>query len=118
MEPRDPAEWTDRVKELRALHEWVGENLERAYQKQSTYYNLRHRDVVFEIGDLVLKRQHVLSSAAHNVAAKLAPKFHGPFRVSRVLSPVVYELVELNGRGIGKAHAKDLKPYHPPVPRP
>jgi len=114
IEPRDPAEWSERMKNLQSLQNWVSENLEQAYQKQSSYYNLRRRDIVFQVGDLVLKRQHVLSSAAQNIAAKLAPKFHGPFRVSKVLSAVVYELTDLHDNFAGKVDVKDLKPYHPP----
>ncbi|KMQ92869.1 retrovirus-like pol polyprotein [Lasius niger] len=70
------------MRDLQLLHNWVSENLEQAYQKQSSYYNLRRRDIAFHVGDLVLKRQHVLSSAAQNIAAKLAPKFHGPFCIA------------------------------------
>ena len=116
VERRDPAEWSNRMERLRALHDWVAENLEQAYNKQSTYYNRKRRDIVYNVGDLVLKRHHVLSSAAQHIAAKLAPKFHGPFRVNRVLSSVVYELATLDGNLMGKVHVKDLKPYHLPQP--
>lgn len=114
MELRDPAEWSERMKRLQALHEWVTENLKQAYQKQATYYNLRRRDIVFQVGDLVLKRQHVLSSATQNIAAKLAPKFHEPFKISRILSSVVYELADFNDNFVCKSHVKDLKSYHSP----
>lgn len=72
VESRNPAGWSERKKNCRRC--WA-ENLEQAYQKQFEYYNLQRRNVAFRVGDLVLKRQHVLSSAAHNVAAKLSPKF-------------------------------------------
>jgi len=39
------------------------ESLDKAYQRQSFCYNLRRRNRTFRIGDLVLRRQHVLSSA-------------------------------------------------------
>lgn len=57
---------------LASLRDWVSENLEQAYQRQSAHYNLRRREV--RVGDLVLKRQHVLSFAAQ-FTAKLVPKF-------------------------------------------
>jgi len=101
---------------LRTLYDWVDENVERAYRKQATYYDLKRRNVAFQIGDLVLKRHHVLSSAAQNIAAKLSPKFHGPFRINRMLSPVVCEIVSMNGDFVGKVHVQDLKPYHIPLP--
>lgn len=115
IEPRNPVEWTERMKKLRTLYDWIEENLEQAYRKQATYYDSKRREVQFQVGDLVLKRQHVLSSAAQNIAAKLSPKFHGPFRIDRMLSPVVCELVNLNSESIGKVHVQDLKPYHIPL---
>ncbi|XP_071579128.1 uncharacterized protein [Temnothorax nylanderi] len=118
VEPRDPAAWSQRMTELRAIREWVAENMDLANQKQAANYNLRRRPRRFRVGDLVLRRQHVLSSAAQNIAEKLAPKFQGPLRVKRVISPVVYELAQLNGSTVGKVHVKDVKPYYPPVPDP
>lgn len=78
-----------------ALREWVIENLEAAYSKQAHYYNLRKRDRRFVVGEQVLKQQHVLSSVAQNISTKLATKYHGPFTIARVLSPVVYELKDM-----------------------
>jgi len=112
VETGDTAEWSERIKKLQSLREWVIENLDKAYQRQSSRYNLRRRNRTFRVGDLVLRRQHVLSSAAQNVAAKLAHKFQGPFRVGRVISPVIYELTRLDGSAAGKVHVQDLKPYH------
>ena len=62
-------------------------------------------------GDLVLARNRALSSKEKQFAAKLSPKFTGPYLVSKVLSPVVYEISDLTHKYIGKSHLKDLKPY-------
>jgi len=113
IEGKDTAEWSERMKKLQVLREWVVENLDRAYQQQASRYNLRRRNRTFRVGDLVLRRQHVLSSAAQNIAAKLAHKFQGPFK-GRVISPVIYELARLDGSVAGKIHVQDLKPYHSP----
>jgi len=113
VESGDVANWSERMSKLRFLREWVIENLDKAYQKQSSRYNLRRRTRAFNVGDLVLKRQHILSSAAQNVAAKLAHKFQGPFRIKGVISPVVYELARLDESPAGKIHIQDLKPYYP-----
>ena len=104
------------MEKLQFLRDWVTENLDRAYKKQASTYNLRRRNRTFRVGDLVLKRQHVLSSAAQNIAAKLAHKFQGPYRVSRVISSVVYELSQLDGSSAEKIHIQDLKPYCSPDP--
>ena len=59
----------------------------------------------------MLIRNRVLSSKEKQFAAKLSPKFVGPYRVSKVLSPVVYEISDLAHKIIGKSHLQDLKPY-------
>ncbi|KMQ87492.1 retrovirus-like pol polyprotein [Lasius niger] len=104
------AKWKERMERIQALRDWVIENLDVAHQRQAHYYNQHRRDRRFVIGDKVLKQQHVLS-AAQAVSAKLATKYHGPFTITRVLSPVVYELADSEEKAIGKIHAKDIKPY-------
>jgi len=52
--------------------------------------------------------------AAQNVVPKLAPKFHGLFRIKNWISSAVYELANLDGTSAGKVHIKDFKPYHIP----
>jgi len=99
------------MKRLQSLHIWVTENLEKTHRRQTSYYNLRRCDRIFGVGELVLRRQHVLSSATQNVAAKLTSKFCGPFKIKRILFPVVYELVGLDGVALGKVHVQDLKSY-------
>ncbi|KAL6432026.1 hypothetical protein ACFW04_007453 [Cataglyphis niger] len=102
--------WKKHMEQIQALRDWVIENLEAAHQKQSRYYNLCRRDVRFVIGDKILKRQHVLSSAAHAISAKLAAKYHRPFIISKILSPV-YELADKEKQMVGKIHVEDLKSY-------
>lgn len=38
---RDPAEWSQRMRDLQAIREWVTENLDKANQEQTRRYNLR-----------------------------------------------------------------------------
>lgn len=87
-----PQEWVQKLKSLRYIYMLVRNNLENAYKRMSHYYNLRRRDLKFKLGDLVLKRNYVQSSAIQKFSASLAPKFLGPFRVSKVISPLVYAL--------------------------
>jgi hypothetical protein len=74
-------------------------------------YNLRRREWRCHLGDRVLKRDHPLSSGAKGFATKLAPKYSGPYTVTKVLSPVLYNLRSPSGQKILRAHIKDLKPY-------
>ncbi|KAL6417751.1 hypothetical protein ACFW04_011652 [Cataglyphis niger] len=96
VEEAATGKWKERMERIQALRDWVVENLETAHQRQSR---------------LLQFAQHVLSSAAHAISAKLAAKYHGPFIVSKILSSVVYELADEENKMIGKTHIKDLKPY-------
>lgn len=106
----DPLE---RSRGLAQLFTDIHKRLTQAYQKSRNMYNLRRRDERFAVDQQVWKKNYHLSDAAKGFTSKLAPKFSGPFLVSRALSPWTYELKDLNGRIIGNWHAKDLK-AHPP----
>ena len=99
------------MKKIQVMKGWVIKNLDAAFQQQSRHYNLRRREVRLFEGDLVLARNRVLSSKEKHFAAKLSPKFTGPYRVSIVLSPVIYEISDFTHKYIGKSHLQDLKPY-------
>lgn len=112
IERQEPKLWAERMRRIQLLRDWVIENLDNAYSRQAEYYNLRRRPQNFKEGDLVMKRHRILSSAAKHVAAKLAKKFQGPFEIIRLLSPVVYEVCDVESREVmGVVHAKDLKHY-------
>ena len=99
---------------IHSMRDWVIKNLVVAFAKQFGYYNLRHGKLRFHKGDLVLSRCRVLSSKVKNMSAKLNPKFIGPYRVSKVLSPTVYELCDLSNKFVSKSNIQDLKPFIPP----
>lgn len=113
-----PEEHLEAVRKLTETFELVRLNLGRAYTSQSRHYNLRHRDWRCHVGDKVMKREHHLSSGSQGFAAKLAPKYSGPYTVTKVVSPVVYDLVDPNGRRIKGIHVKDLKPARQDDPGP
>jgi hypothetical protein len=115
-EADDAVHHSERLRLLKDTFELVRVNLARTFAKQSKYYNLRHREWRCHPGDRVLKRDHPLSSGAKGFAAKLVPKYSGPYAVTNVLSPVVYNLQSPSGQKILRAHIKDLKPYQMPEP--
>ncbi|XP_075527109.1 uncharacterized protein LOC142559392 [Dermacentor variabilis] len=99
------------------------DSLGAARAQQKAQYDKSHRDVCFQVGDLVLKRNHALSDASKGFSAALAPKWLGPYRVEKRLSPLVYELTDpQTGRTRGRVHIADLKAYHcrpvEPAPEP
>ncbi|XP_066585575.1 uncharacterized protein [Prorops nasuta] len=106
----DPENWVARLKRLPLIHDIVQVEIEKASARQARYYNRGRRDVRYQVGDVVWRRGRPLSSAADNFAAKLAPSYEGPFKIVRVISPVVYEL-ENQGRSNPKVHVSDLKPF-------
>uniref|UniRef100_A0A8D8SFS8 Tf2-1-like SH3-like domain-containing protein n=1 Tax=Cacopsylla melanoneura TaxID=428564 RepID=A0A8D8SFS8_9HEMI len=97
---------------MKEIYELVRINQLRASQVQAKYYN-KHHDVKveYEIGDLVLRRNFKLSSAAQNYSAKLAPTYVGPFRIVEKLSHVIYVLEDDHGRRT-TYHIKDMRPYY------
>ena len=78
------------------------------------YYNRKRREVYFQVGDLVRRRNHVLSYTEDRFAAKYAPKFVGPAEIIKVLSPVVYLVKDIHINRTTKVHVNDLKRFVPP----
>lgn len=101
----------ERAKELQEVFKIVRNNLTRVSQDQRRHYNLRRRNWKPKIGDLVLVRQHPLSRAVDNFAAKLAPKYGGPYLVENFVCPVIVRLRGENTRETRTAHLSELKPY-------
>ncbi|KAJ8937207.1 hypothetical protein NQ314_012004 [Rhamnusium bicolor] len=102
---------TNRLEKLKETFQLVRVNLARAFTSQGHYYNLRRREWRCRVGDRVMKRDNPLSSAVRNFAAKLAPKYSGPYTVTKVWFPVVYDLKSDTGRKYARIHIKDLKPF-------
>ena len=101
-----------RLAKLREVYELVKVNLGRAFSTQSRHYNLRRREWRCHLGDQVYKRENPLSVAAKGFAAKLAPKYSGPYTVIKVNSPVVYDIRNQSGKIFRHVHIKDLKSAH------
>ncbi|XP_023289217.1 uncharacterized protein K02A2.6-like [Orussus abietinus] len=106
IDPQTPPAWGERMQKLTQLRERVVHNLQDAFQKQANYYNAGRRKNQFRVGDMILKRQFILFAGTQPFAAKLAPKYHGPFRITNRLSNLVYEVSTLNGQVVGKGMLK------------
>ncbi|KAI8117075.1 hypothetical protein CVS40_10994 [Lucilia cuprina] len=63
---------------------------------------------------VVWVKEHHLSSAADSFAAKLAPKFAGPYRIHRLISPVIVEVRKDGEKSSRTAHVSELKVYSSP----
>lgn len=66
-------------------------NIAQAQAEQAKHYNKGRRDIQFRVGDLVLysTRNAGLKST---LSRKLLPKWVGPFKVTRVVNELAYEL--------------------------
>lgn len=111
IETTSAEEWAQRLFRIRAIQEWIANNMEDAHDRQSKYYNKKHRFVVYSVGDIVWIRNRVLSSAINKVSGKLVPRFKGPFEITKVLSPLVYQARDKDGKIINKVSISDVKPY-------
>lgn len=84
----------------------------KASTRQAHYYNLRRRHVELSKGTLVWRRNFPRSDAAQFTAAKLEPRFLGPFLVKDKVSTNIYSLITPGGKLSGDWHVRDLKPVH------
>lgn len=91
------------------IRERVQIYVQEAQQRQEQNYNLRHRPIQYQVGESVWRRNFVLSDASRHFTAKLAPKYIGPYLITRQVSPVIMELEDQNGREAGRWHVVDLK---------
>lgn len=96
---------------LSTLVEKVHQKMKQAAGKNKALYDLRRKNLEFEVGEWVWKKNFAQSSAADAIAGKLCKRFTGPFRIVKKTSPVVYQLCNHDGDDVGVWHISDLKPY-------
>ena len=70
---------------------WHGKNLQRSVGLQQKYYDQKHRDVHYNVGDLVLLSTRNLKMKG--TPAKLQRRFVGPFKIIEVIGQQAYKLV-------------------------
>ena len=66
------------------------ENLKRSVRLQAKYYDKRHRDVIYRVGDLVLLSTRNLKMKG--IPSKLQKRFVGPFWVIEAIGQQAYKL--------------------------
>ena len=86
-------------------------NIERAHLRQAGYYNRGRKDVRYQVGEMVMRKTHILSNAAHKTSSKLAPDWKGPNQIIETKSPNMYVLKMDSGRKNPKVHVSELKKY-------
>lgn len=101
-----------RIEGFRELYEKVKRKIAVAHDRARNVYNLRRRQVEFQPGDFVWRKNKAHSDGFNYYAAKLAPKYVGPFTVKRKMGYCTYQLQDKSGTFIGNWHVQDLKPYN------
>lgn len=102
---------SDRIKKLKSIREKITGNLLEAYKTYSERYNLRSRKISFKVGDIVLKRNFILSDAAKGITASLNPVFVKCI-VKEKVGTNCYRLKNMAGKDIGVFGLKDLKVFY------
>ncbi len=75
------------------------------------YANKKHQEApVYQVGNKVFVKSHLVSSSQGGVAAKLGPRRDGPYLIIQVISPTSYEIASLDNPTVplGKHHVNDL----------
>ena len=103
----------ERVQRITELHTHAAEKADKKRERQAYYFNAHRRETPYQQGDLVWKRNKVLSTAEQEIAAKLAPKFAGPYKITKELGLATYELADSVRNVVSPVHAEQIKPYVP-----
>lgn len=101
------AEFAKKLEDLVPIYEQVSNALVQAFKKNAKHYNLRRKSVVYDIGDVVWRKNFVQSSGPDYFSHKLAPRFVRNIIKNRV-SDLVYTLADMQGKIVGNFHVKDI----------
>ncbi|WVZ97896.1 LOW QUALITY PROTEIN: hypothetical protein U9M48_043399 [Paspalum notatum var. saurae] len=83
----------DLVTQAKEQVKFIHSNLKRAQSRQKSYSDKRRRPLVFEKGDHVYLRVSPMKGVHRfGVKGKLAPRYVGPFKITKQCGPVVYQL--------------------------
>lgn len=93
---------------LQNIRQDIRRYIKEAYDKNQNTYNLRTRPIVFNVGQIVYRRNFALSNAEKCFNAKLSPTFVKA-RVKERLGSNYYVLEDLDGKPMGTYHGKDIR---------
>lgn len=99
--------------QLLPAYETARELLDLSHQIQSRHYDVNHRPLEFNIGDLVWMTS--LPSVAVNKqrGSKLQPKREGPYKIITKFSSITYELEHvISHKRLSPIHIERLTPYY------
>ena len=104
------------VRQIEAAQSIARANIARTQQLMKLQYDKTSSDAPFEIGQQVWI---YTPRAKRGLSKKLLPKWNGPFRICRKLSPVHYQVRTCDNRLVATTvHANRLKHFYDPGDRP
>lgn len=99
---------------LKLAYAFVRGNLQKAHERQKTYYDQRVHGAPYKVGDLVWRSVKRMKKGR---TWSLAPRFEGPYHVIEVLSEVNYRVRKEGERKTAVEHFDHLKPYTEAIDR-
>jgi hypothetical protein len=114
--PEDPNKtFRDRIEQgqndTQAIRNQAKGFIRQAQERQKTQYNKRRKDQHLEIGDWILIWRSMIET---NFAAKLEPKWEGPYHIRRIEGTSIY-LATADGEELYvPVHINRTKKYHLP----
>ncbi|XP_065361994.1 uncharacterized protein LOC135955569 [Calliphora vicina] len=98
----------DRNDSLQIMSKRASALMQKQFDRNEKSYNLRSRNVTYDEGQEVYRRNFKQTNFEQNYNAKLAPKFVKA-RIRKKLGNSYYELEDLQGNLLGNYHAKDIR---------
>ncbi|MBW0543452.1 hypothetical protein O181_083167, partial [Austropuccinia psidii MF-1] len=108
-----PPSFEDMKKNMSEIQEDVQNKINVSFERNALRYNLRRREVEFNIGQTVYRRNYVKSNTAAHFNKKLAPKYLGPYKITKRIGYGGYLLEDADGNPDGPWYVKDLKSTKP-----
>jgi hypothetical protein len=97
--------------DLNGKREQAKENIGKAQAKQKAAYDLKHRGVLYKVGDMVLRYNRRRDT---RMGDKLGLPFEGPYKIFEVLGKGVYRLRKDETVLKQVVNATNLKLWNPP----
>jgi len=96
---------------LREVISVVRDNMLASRMSNKVFYDAKHREIEYDVGQLVLVRSHILSNKDKGIMKKLSLKWLGPFKIHSKVNDVVYNVCDTKGKILGKKHVSHIKNY-------
>lgn len=102
-------ELKERLDVLKEFREIAKDNIETAQDRAKIYYDRSRIDTGFKVGDLALVKKPILMKGR---SKKFVNRYKGPYKITKKLSPVVFEVVNAKGRPkFDNVHVSRMKPF-------